>query len=109
MFFKHVVNPTLPVEVRFVAADQSLLSPARGRNTCYIGVSTEPNANEVYSRVESILKEAGGRPHWGKHFSLTRKEVQAMYPDSYDKFCKIRRDLDPKGVFSNTLIHQYFD
>ena len=103
------ISTTLPVEVRFVAADQSLLSPARGRNTCYIGVSTEPNANEVYSRVESILKEAGGRPHWGKHFSLTRKEVQAMYPDSYDKFCKIRKDLDPKNVFGNTLIHQFFD
>ena len=64
---------------------------------------------EIMDATLSILKEAGGRPHWGKHFSLTRKEVQAMYPDSYDKFCKIRRDLDPKGVFSNTLIHQYFD
>src|SRR5262245_48744237 len=100
---------TLPVEVRFVAKDHSLLSPARGRDVCYIGVSTQPNANEVYSRVEPIMKDLGGRPHWGKHFSLRRSEVEAMYPDSYDKFCQIRKELDPKGVFTNTLIHQLFD
>jgi hypothetical protein len=103
------MSTTLPVEVRFVAADQNLLSPARGRDVCYIGVSTQPNANEVYSRVEPILKDLAGRPHWGKHFSLKRSEVEAMYPDSFDKFCKIRKDLDPKGVFTNTLVHQLFD
>ena len=83
------MSTTLPVEVRFVAADHSLLSPARGRNVCYIGVSTQPNANEVYSRVEPILKDFGGRPHWGKHFSMKRNEVEAMYPDSFDKFRQI--------------------
>ena len=103
------ISTTLPVEVRFVAADHSLLSPARGKNVCYIGVSTQPNANEVYSRVEPIMKDLGGRPHWGKHFSLKRSEVEAMYADSYDKFCKIRKELDPKGVFTNTLIQQLFD
>jgi L-gulono-1,4-lactone dehydrogenase len=103
------VSTTLPVEVRYVAADQALLSPARGRDVCYIGVSTQPNANEVYSRVEPIMKDLGGRPHWGKHFSLKRSEVEEMYPDSYDKFCKIRKQLDPKGVFTNTLVQQLFD
>ena len=103
------ISTTLPVEVRFVTADQSLLSPAHGRNVCYIGVSTQPNANEVYSRVEPILKDFGGRPHWGKHFSLRRSEVEAMYPDSYDKFRNIRKELDPKGVFTNTLLQQFFD
>jgi len=103
------ISTTLPVEVRFVAADHSLLSPARGKDVCYIGVSTQPNANEVYSRVEPIMKDFGGRPHWGKHFSLKRSEVEAMYPDSYDKFCQIRKQLDPEGVFTNTLIQQLFD
>src|SRR5262249_3908783 len=100
---------TLPVEVRFVAKDHSLLSPARGRDVCYIGVSTQPNANEVYSRVEPVLKALDGRPHWGKHHSLTRREVEAMYSDSFDTFRKVRRDLDPKGVFGNTLLQQFFD
>jgi len=103
------LSTTLPIEVRFVARDETLLSPARGRDVCYIGVSTQPNANEVYSRVEPIMKDAGGRPHWGKHFSLTRREVQDMYPDSYDRFCKIRKELDPKDVFRNTLLEQLFE
>jgi len=103
------ISIALPVEVRFVAAENSLLSPARGRNVCYIGVSTQPNAYEVYSRIEPILTDLGGRPHWGKHFSLKRSELEAMYPDSFDKFRQIRKQLDPKGVFSNTLIRQFLD
>jgi L-gulonolactone oxidase len=103
------ISTTLPIEVRFVERDDSLMSPARGRDVCYIGVSTQPNANEVYARVEPLFKEAGGRPHWGKHFQLSRKEVEAMYPDSHAKFCQIRRQLDPKGVFLNTLSKQLFE
>jgi len=103
------IATTLPVEVRYVAADQSLMSPARGQDVCYIGVSTQPNANEVYSRVEPIMKDLGGRPHWGKHFTLRRSEVEAMYPDSYEKFRQIRKQLDPHGVFTNTLLSQLFD
>ena len=100
---------TLPIEVRFVAKDNILLSPARGKDVCYIGVSTQPNANEVYARIEPVLKDFGGRPHWGKHFTLRRSELEAMYPDSFEKFRKIRKELDPQGVFSNTLIRRLFD
>jgi L-gulono-1,4-lactone dehydrogenase len=100
---------SLPVEVRFVAEDHSMLSPARGRNVCFIGVSPQSNANEIYARVEPVLKEFGGRPHWGKHFSLQRSELEAMYPDSLDRFREIRKELDPEGVFSNTLTRQFFD
>jgi FAD/FMN-containing dehydrogenase len=100
---------TLPIEVRFVGKDESLLSPANGRDVCYIGSATQPNANEVFERFEPLLKVLGGRPHWGKCFSITRSEVEAMYSGTYDKFCKIRKDLDPDRVFTNELIRQYFD
>ena len=55
------------------------------------------------------MKDFGGRPHWGKHFSLRRSEVEAMYPDSYDKFRQIRRQLDPNGVFGTTQLRELFD
>ena len=55
-----------------------------------------------------MMKDFGGRPHWGKHFTLTRKEIRDMYPDSFDKFNEIRKELDPKGVFVNSLIRQLF-
>jgi L-gulono-1,4-lactone dehydrogenase len=109
-FFEEAdISTTLPVEVRFVAKDDSWLSPANGREVCYIGVSTQPNANEVYARVEPLMKELKGRPHWGKHFSLTRKEVEQMYPDTYDKFRNLRKEMDPHGIFANTLIRHFFD
>lgn len=104
---------TLPVEIRFVAADDSLLSPSCGRSVAYIGINTqakntEPSANELFSRFEPMMKEFGGRPHWGKIFTVTAAELDAMYPGTYARFKEIRRDLDPGGVFSNTLTRSLF-
>jgi L-gulono-1,4-lactone dehydrogenase len=105
----------LPLEVRFVANDDSLLSPARKHpeypksdGVVYIGAMTHDNALEVFQRFEPLMKDFGGRPHWGKHFTLTRKEIRDMYPDSFDAFNKIRRELDPKGLFENSLIRRLF-
>jgi L-gulono-1,4-lactone dehydrogenase len=111
--FKRVVDEqelslTLPLEVRYVAKDETLLSPAFQRNVCYIGVATQPNANEVIERFEPIMKGLGGKPHWGKCFSLTRKEAEAMYP-GYQKFRTIRNELDPNRVFSNEFLKYFFD
>jgi len=100
---------TLPIEIRFVQHDDTLLSPANGRDVCYIGAATQPNANEVFERVEPIMKALGGRPHWGKCFTLTRAEAEAMYPDTYEEFRTLRATWDPKGVFTNELIHRLFD
>jgi FAD/FMN-containing dehydrogenase len=99
----------LPVEVRFVARDDNLLSTARGRDVCYIGASTQANAPEVFEVFEPLMKRLGGRPHWGKWFSLTQEGARAMYPDSFDTFRKIRMDLDPKGVFANELLRSLLD
>jgi L-gulonolactone oxidase len=112
--FKRVIDEedlslTLPVEVRFVQHDDTLLSPANGRDVCYIGVATQPNANEAFERFEPIMKALGGRPHWGKCFSVTRAEAEAMYPDTYEQFRKLRASWDPNGVFSNELVHRLFD
>jgi FAD-linked oxidoreductase len=103
------LNMKLPVEVRFVAKDDCLLSPARGRDVCYIGLSTQDNATEVFERFEPMMRRLGGRPHWGKCFSLTRQDLGAMYPDSFEKFRTIRKELDPRGVFANEMMQQLFD
>ena len=98
----------LPIEVRFVAADQDPLSPAYGRATTYIGIATMDNAIEVFERVEPIMKDLGGRPHWGKHFNATRSVLEAMYPDTYDAFVQLRRRYDPDGIFLNSLLRRLF-
>jgi FAD/FMN-containing dehydrogenase len=99
----------LPTEVRFVVADEDLLSPAHGRATCYIGVATLDNATEVFERFEPIMKELCGRPHWGKHSNATRPEIEAMYSDTFDAFVQLRQSYDPDGVFLNSLLRRLFE
>ena len=94
----------LPVEVRFGAQDDLFLSPANSGMSCWIGASTEKNTAEVYARFEPLMLEFGGRPHWGKHFTLTRKAIQSMYGTSYDRFLEVRDELDPDRVFANSFL-----
>lgn len=103
----------LPIEIRFVQADDALLSPTNGRDVCYIGINTkahneDPSANELFARFEPLMKQLGGRPHWGKHFTLTPDDLTTMYGPSYEKFKAIRNALDPSGLFENTLIRNLF-
>lgn len=99
----------LPVEVRFMDGDDLLLSPGNQGPVCYIGASTEDNTAEVFSRFEPLMRQLGGRPHWGKHFTLTRDEIEAMYRGGYDDFVALRNRLDPDRVFSNSLLTEIFD
>jgi FAD-linked oxidoreductase len=98
-----------PVEVRFVAADEAMLSPAYGRDICYVGAYTfgEEFARPLFERFEREMKKLGGRPHWGKHLTLSREEARRLYP-MYDRFNEIRKELDPKGVFANAFIRDLF-
>jgi L-gulonolactone oxidase len=76
-----------PMEVRFVAADDIPMSPANGRNSCYIGayVNSIKWARNYFMDFETFLHDYEGRPHWGKSFSRIHGEIRKLYPD-YDKF-----------------------
>jgi FAD/FMN-containing dehydrogenase len=97
----------LPVEVRFVGGDSDILSPGNKGDVCYIGASTLDNATEVFERFEPLMKELGGRSHWGKHANVTADEVRSMYP-RHAEFVAFRRQRDPDGVFLNTLLRDWF-
>ncbi|MBA2626365.1 MAG: FAD-binding protein [Acidimicrobiia bacterium] len=93
---------SFPVEVRFTAADDIPLSPATGRETCYIAVHVYRGMDYVpyFSAVESIMGELGGRPHWGKLHFQTAETLAPRYPQ-WDAFQAVRRRLDPEGRFAN--------
>ena len=95
-----------PIEVRFVAGDDSLLSPAHDRDTCYVAVHQyQGMAWEGYFRaVEAIMDEYGGRPHWGKRHFQTAATLAERYP-RWEDFLDARARLDPDGRFRN----QYLD
>jgi L-gulonolactone oxidase len=91
-----------PVEVRFVAADDAYLSPAHGRETCYVAVHMYRGVEfESYFRgVEAIAREYGGRPHWGKRHYRSADELSELYPE-WESFQSVRARLDPAGLFGN--------
>ncbi len=93
---------SFPIEVRFVAGDDALLSPAHGRETCYIAVHVfEGMAYELYFRaVEEIMNGFDGRPHWGKRHFQTAETLCHRYPE-WDRFRAVRGRFDPNGRFRN--------
>lgn len=94
---------SFPIELRFVAADDIFLSPSNGRETSYIAVHVYRGMEfEPYFReVEAIMRDFGGRPHWGKMHYQTAETLAPRYPD-WGRFQAVRDRLDPGRVFENS-------
>lgn len=96
-----------PLEVRFVAGDDAMLSPAGGRETCYIAVHQYRGMEwqPLLRATEEIMDGFGGRPHWGKrHFQLA-ETLASRYPE-WDAFAAVRARLDPEGRFANDYLRR---
>ncbi|MFC6011137.1 D-arabinono-1,4-lactone oxidase [Nocardia lasii] len=95
----------MPIEVRWVAPDDAFLSPAGGRETCYIAVHQyQGMVWEPYFRAcEAVFDSYAGRPHWGKRHFQTAETLRPRYPD-WDRFTEVRRRFDPTGVFANDYV-----
>jgi L-gulono-1,4-lactone dehydrogenase len=96
---------SFPIEVRFVAPDDAMLSPSHERETCYIAVHMYRAVEwERYFRgVEEIMDSYGGRPHWGKRHFQTAATLGPQYP-RWEDFQRVRARLDPEGRFANPYI-----
>ena len=96
-----------PIEVRFVAPDDAFLSPAGGRESCYVAVHMfEGMEWEPYFRaVAEIMDGLEGRPHWGKRHFHSAETLSARYPD-WDRFSAVRARLDPAGRFTNDYVRR---
>lgn len=102
---RHPVN--FPIEVRFVAGDDALLSPAGGRATAYVAVHTYRGMPwEAFFRdVHEVGERHGARPHWGKRHFHTADTLRPRYP-GWDRFQEVRRSLDPGGRFTNGYVRR---
>jgi FAD/FMN-containing dehydrogenase len=98
-----------PLEVRFVAADDIPMSPAYGRDSCFIGpyISALKWAPDLFADFEAMIGDYEGRPHWGKSFSRTGEQLRALYP-VYDAFNELRKECDPHGLFRNSFVERVF-
>ncbi|MGJ3256196.1 MAG: D-arabinono-1,4-lactone oxidase [Alcanivorax sp.] len=106
---KQDINVFFPIEFRYVAADDSLLSMYHDRPGASLSIHQyfEQDYQPLFSAVEPILRRYGGRPHWGKLHTLGQRELRDLYP-AFDRFQAVRRELDPQGRMLNEHLTTLF-
>lgn len=98
-----------PLECRYVKGDDMWLSPAYGRDSAYIAAHMYKGMpHEAYFKaLEDIFLKYEGRPHWGKLHTLKASQLAERYP-KWQEFTRIRKELDPKGIFLNKYLEGIF-
>lgn len=100
------------VVCRFVKGSElCALSPTYGRDSAYISfnnLNTFPHYDDFFKEYEAALLAMDGRPHWGKHNTLTKEQVKELYQERFDGFNALRAQLDPTGIFSNDYVRNLF-
>ena len=98
-----------PIEARIIAADDAWLSPFYQRECGSIAVHAwyKDDHDWMFKLVEPVLREANGRPHWGKLHSLGAAELKVLYP-MYGEAARVRRLFDPAGRMMNPFLRRVF-
>lgn len=98
-----------PMEVRFIAPDDAWLSPFNNGPNLSIAIhaAVDEPYDYFFSDIEPLHRANDGRPHWGKHHSLARNDLMALYPKFAD-FMDMRREMDPEGKFLNRHLAKLF-
>lgn len=103
----HKLAPLLFVsEIRTGAADDYWLSPFYQQQSVALHFTwkpLQPQVEAVLPELESLLQPFGARPHWGKLFTPTGHDWEALYPRFAD-FRAFAGSHDPEGKFRNTLL-----
>jgi L-gulonolactone oxidase len=100
---------SFPVEVRFTAGDDNVLSTAHARQSAYIAVHMFKGCDygPYFTSVAEIMAKYEGRPHWGKMHFLTNEQLSRLYP-RWAEFLVARDQLDPHRTFHNEYLGQIF-
>ncbi|WP_022894207.1 D-arabinono-1,4-lactone oxidase [Agromyces subbeticus] len=98
---------SFPIEVRAAASDDNWLSTAYGRDSGYLAVHRyfREDPAEYFTAVEAIMREHGGRPHWGKMHTRDAASLREVYP-RFDDFVRVRNELDPERRFGNPYLER---
>lgn len=100
---------TFPFEYRTVAADDIWMSPMNSGSVAAISMHQYAKMpwQTVFAEAEAIFRANGGRPHWAKRHTLTRDDVDALYPMA-ECYRSVRRTADPTGKFLNDHLEALF-
>ncbi|WP_258891307.1 D-arabinono-1,4-lactone oxidase [Sphingomonas sp. SUN019] len=100
---------SFPFEYRTVAGDDIWLSPMNAGPCASISMHQYAKMpwRGMFAEAEAVLRAHGGRPHWAKRHTLTRDDVDALYPLA-ERFRAVRRAHDPGGKFLNAHLAELF-
>jgi len=65
------------------------------------------DTTRLFEATEAVLRRYEGRPHWGKRHTRSGSELVQLYPE-YERFCALRKKLDPDGKFLNSYLAKMF-
>ncbi|HIW62269.1 MAG TPA: FAD-binding protein [Candidatus Stackebrandtia excrementipullorum] len=96
-----------PVEVRVAAADDTWMSTAYGRDSAYFAVHQFQGMPylDYFAEVEAVMRDLGGRPHWGKLHTRAASDLVGDYPRMAE-FTRLRDRLDPDRLFINPYLQR---
>ena len=100
---------SFPFEFRVVAPDDIWMSPMNAGPVAAISMHQYAKMpwRALFADAEAIFRARGGRPHWAKRHTLTRDDVDALYPMA-ERYREVRRRADPAGKFLNPHLSELF-
>ena len=97
----------IPMDIRFVYKDKSWLSYAYGEDTVTMGCVSRNAATadtyEAFKSIEKVFLKHGGKPHWGKRFTVKDAGISKIY-SKWEDFKILRKELDPTNKFLNPYL-----
>jgi FAD-linked oxidoreductase len=98
-----------PFEFRIVAGDDIWMSPMNAGPVAAISMHQYARMpwHALFAEAEAIFRDHGGRPHWAKRHTLTRDDVDRLYPMAA-RYREVRRAVDPSGKFLNQHMRELF-
>ena len=100
---------SFPFEYRVVAQDDIWISPMNKGPVAAISMHqyAPMRWRELFVEAEGVFRGNGGRPHWAKRHTLSRADVDRLYPMA-ERYREVRRSVDPAGKFLNAHLAELF-
>ncbi|HEY3476818.1 MAG TPA: D-arabinono-1,4-lactone oxidase, partial [Anaerolineales bacterium] len=101
------IAPLLQVsEVRTIAADNLWMSPCYQQDCVAIHFTWRQDwdaVQHVLPLIEGALEPFDARPHWGKLFTMSHRQLKGLYEKLPD-FQDLLQRYDPEGKFRNAYL-----
>lgn len=104
LFERNQRFPSAPVGLRCGAAEGFKLSPCYRQDSLWIALFVGDES--LCGEASRLLARHGCRFHWGKNHSLPAEHVRAQY-EAWPEVVRLKRALDPQGLFSNAFTRRF--